>query len=120
LRLIARKLALLFGFNRGVPLFYAACRFDELSRESVSCLFNTSFEKRFHNATTQFFTPKLMTWRPPRQYGANIHPMAVSSGISGSPRPAVLGNALGTAPPDLHGRQNGLQSRSIFSFFDFI
>jgi hypothetical protein len=45
-----RKLALLFGFNRGIPSFYAARRFDELSRESVSCL---SFEKQFHNATTR-------------------------------------------------------------------
>jgi hypothetical protein len=49
--LIARKLAMLFGFNRGIHPFYAACRFDELTRGSVSCLFNASFEKRFHNAT---------------------------------------------------------------------
>ena len=51
--MIARKLAELFGFTRGVRPFYAACRFDELSRGSVSCLFNTSFEKRFpqrHNS----------------------------------------------------------------------
>ena len=60
-RLIARKLAELFGFNRGVRPFYAACCFDELSRGSVSCLFNASFEKQFHNATTRFFTPKSMT-----------------------------------------------------------
>jgi hypothetical protein len=33
----------LFGFNRGVRPFYAACRFDELSRGSVLCLFNASF-----------------------------------------------------------------------------
>ena len=54
-------LALLFGFNLGVPAFYAACHFDEMSRGSVLCLFNTSFENRFHNAATRFFTPKLMT-----------------------------------------------------------
>jgi hypothetical protein len=58
---VVRKLALIFGFNRSVPPFYSACCFDELSRGSVSCLFNTSFEKRFHNATTWFFTPKSMT-----------------------------------------------------------
>ena len=51
----------LFGFNRGVRPFYAARRFDKLCRGSVSCLLNASFEKRFHNATTRFFTPKLMT-----------------------------------------------------------
>jgi hypothetical protein len=59
--LIARKLAVLFGFNRGIRSFYTACRFDELSRGSVSCLLNASFEKRHHNATTRFFTPKSMT-----------------------------------------------------------
>ena len=58
---IARKLAVLFGFNRGIRLFYAARRFDELSRGSVSCLLNASFEKQFHNSTTRFFTPKSMT-----------------------------------------------------------
>ena len=36
--MIARKLGELFGFNRGLPPFYAACRFNELSRGSVSCL----------------------------------------------------------------------------------
>ena len=37
-------------FTRGVRPFYAACRFDELNRGSVSCFFNTSFESDFHNA----------------------------------------------------------------------
>ena len=46
---ILKKLAVHFGFNRGVRPFYAARRFDELSR------------KQFHNATTRFFTPKSMT-----------------------------------------------------------
>ena len=59
--MIARKLAVLFGFNRSVQPFYAACRFDELSRGSVSCHLNASFEKQFHNITTRFFTPKSMT-----------------------------------------------------------
>ena len=61
--MIARKLGELFGFNRGVKTFYAACHFDELSRGFVSCLLilSASFAKRFHNATTQFFTPKSMT-----------------------------------------------------------
>jgi hypothetical protein len=56
---MARKLAELLGFNRDVRPFYAACRFDELSRGSVSCLLNASFGKRFHNATTRFFRPKI-------------------------------------------------------------
>ncbi len=58
-RLIARKLAELFGFNRGVRPFFAACCFDELSRGSISCLLDASFGKRFHNATTRFFTPEI-------------------------------------------------------------
>jgi hypothetical protein len=32
-RLIARKLAVLFDFNRGVQPFHAACHFDELRAE---------------------------------------------------------------------------------------
>ena len=55
------KLAVLFGFNRGIWPFYAACRFDELSRGSALCLLNASFEKRFHNTTTLLFTQKSMT-----------------------------------------------------------
>jgi hypothetical protein len=38
--------------NRCVRPFYTACRLDELSRGSVSCLLNASFKKQFHNATT--------------------------------------------------------------------
>ena len=37
LRLIARKLAVLFGFNHGVRPFYAACHFDEVRREPPFC-----------------------------------------------------------------------------------
>ena len=59
--MIARKLAVLFGINRGIPPFYAAHCFDDVSRGSVLCLLNASFEKQFHNATTQYFTPKSMT-----------------------------------------------------------
>ena len=45
-----------------ISCIYVACCFDELSRRgSVLSLLNASFEKRFHNATTQVFTPKLMT-----------------------------------------------------------
>jgi len=43
-RLIARKLAVLFGFNRSVRPFCAACCFDDVSRGSVSCLLNASFK----------------------------------------------------------------------------
>jgi len=38
-RLIARKIAEFFSFNRGIRLFYASCSFDQLSRGSVSCIF---------------------------------------------------------------------------------
>ena len=50
---MGRKIAQLFGLNRGVRPFYAACCFDELSRGSVSCLLNASFETRYpqrHNS----------------------------------------------------------------------
>ncbi len=43
-RLMARKIAELFGLNSGIRPFYAACCFDELSRGSVSCLLNASFK----------------------------------------------------------------------------
>ena len=43
-RLMARKIAELFSLNRGVGPFYAACRFDELIRGSVSCLLNASLK----------------------------------------------------------------------------
>jgi hypothetical protein len=51
-RLMARKIAELFGLSRGVQPFYAACCFDDVSRGSVSCLLNASLKKQFHNATT--------------------------------------------------------------------
>ena len=59
--MIARTLAVLFGLNRGIRPFYTACRFDELSRGSVLCLLNASFEKLFHNATPRYVMPKSMT-----------------------------------------------------------
>jgi hypothetical protein len=43
-RLMARKIAELFGLNRGVRHFYAARCFDELSRGSFSCLLNASYK----------------------------------------------------------------------------
>jgi hypothetical protein len=51
--LIARKLAELFGFHFGFQPFYTACCFDELSRGSILCFLNASFEKQFpqhHNS----------------------------------------------------------------------
>jgi hypothetical protein len=41
---MARKLAELYGLNRGTRPFYAACCFDVLSRGSVSCLLKASFK----------------------------------------------------------------------------
>ena len=49
----ARKLAEFFHFHRVIRPFYAACRFYELSRGSVLCLFDASFGKWFpqrHNS----------------------------------------------------------------------
>ncbi len=41
---MVRKIAVLFGLNRGIRPFYAACCFDVLSRGFVSCLLNASFK----------------------------------------------------------------------------
>ena len=44
---------MLFGFNRGIQPFYAARCFDDVSRGSVLCLLNASFETRYpqrHNS----------------------------------------------------------------------
>ena len=53
--MIARKIAEPLGFNRGIRNFYAACRFDELSRGSVLCLLNASFGKRFSQCHNSIF-----------------------------------------------------------------
>ena len=58
-RLIARKLAVLFGFNRGVRPFYAACCVNQLSRGSVLCLLNASFEKLFPQHHKSIFYGKI-------------------------------------------------------------
>ncbi len=57
--MIARKLAVLFVFHFGIQPFYAVCHFDELSRGSVLCLFNTSFEKRFPQRHNSIFHAKI-------------------------------------------------------------
>jgi hypothetical protein len=59
-RLMARKIAELFGLNPGVQPFYAACCFNELSRGPILCLLNASFKTAVSHATTQFFEPKSM------------------------------------------------------------
>ncbi len=59
--LMARKIAELFGLNRGVQPFYAACCFDELSRGFISCLLNASFKTADSQCHNLVFEPKLMT-----------------------------------------------------------
>jgi hypothetical protein len=54
-RLMARKIAELFGLNRGVRPFYAARCFNELSRGSVSCLLNASFKTAFSQRHNSIF-----------------------------------------------------------------
>ncbi len=56
---MARKLALVFGFNRGVRPFYAACCLDVLSRGSVSCLLNASFETAVSQRHNSIFYAKI-------------------------------------------------------------
>ena len=57
--LMARKIADLFGFNRGIQPFYAACCFNDLSRGSVSCLSNASFETVVSQRHNLFFWAKI-------------------------------------------------------------
>jgi len=71
---------------------------------------------------SDFTTPQLdflrqnrWPWHPQGQYKANNWPMAASSGIQRSPRPAVLGDVLGTVPAVPHGNPHGSRSRCIFS-----
>ena len=58
-RLMARKIAELFGLNRGVRPFYAACCFDELSRGSFSCLLNASFKTAVSQRHNSIFWAKI-------------------------------------------------------------
>ncbi len=56
---MARKIAELFGLNRGVRPFYAASYFDVLSRGSVSCLFNASFKTAVSQRHNSIFLAKI-------------------------------------------------------------
>ena len=47
----------------------------------------------------------------------NLICMAIEMACKAGP---IMGNALGTVQPDPHGHRNGLQSRFIFSFVDFM
>jgi hypothetical protein len=58
-RLMARKIAVLFGLNRGVWPFYAACCFYELSRGSFSCLLNASFKTAVSQRHISIFWAKI-------------------------------------------------------------
>ena len=89
--MIARKIAELFGFNHGVRPIYTACCFDELGGGSVFCLLNASFEKQFHNATTQLLCQKSMTMA---STGA-VQGTCLPTGGIRWPRPSILGDALG-------------------------
>ena len=57
----------------------------------------------------------LSPWRPPGQYGASIHPMAMFSGFNESPGPPLLCDACGIVPLHQHGFRNGQQQRYICS-----
>jgi hypothetical protein len=58
---MARKIADLFGVNRGIRGFYAACCFDDLSRGFVSCLLNARFKIAVSQRHNSIFEPKSMT-----------------------------------------------------------
>ncbi len=56
---MARKIAELFGLNRGFGPFYAACCFDELSRGSILCLLNASFKTAVSQHHNSIFWAKI-------------------------------------------------------------
>ena len=58
-RLMARKIAELFGLNRGVRPFCAARCFNELSRGSVLCLLNASFKTAVSQRHNSIFYTKI-------------------------------------------------------------
>ncbi len=58
-RLMTRKIAVLFCFNRGIRPFYAACCFGELSRWSVLCLLNVSSETAISQRHNLIFYAKM-------------------------------------------------------------
>ena len=56
---MARKIAELFGLNRGVLPFYVTCCLNELSRWSVSCLLNASFKTAVSQRHNSIFYAKI-------------------------------------------------------------
>ena len=56
---MARKIAVLFGLNRGVQPFYEARCFDVLSRGSVLCLLNASFKTAVSQCHNSIFYAKI-------------------------------------------------------------
>ncbi len=56
---MARKIAVLFGLNRGVQLFYAARCLEELSRGSVLRLLNASFKTAVSQHHNSIFYAKI-------------------------------------------------------------
>jgi hypothetical protein len=57
--LIAKKIAELIGFNVGIWPFHAACCFNELSRGSILCLLNASFETAISQCNNLIFYAKI-------------------------------------------------------------
>ncbi len=56
---MARKLAVVFGFNHGIRFFFEACCFDVLSRGSVLCLLNASFKTAASQRHNSIFYAKI-------------------------------------------------------------
>ncbi len=57
--LMAQKMAEFFVLKRSLQPFYAACRFNELSRGSVSCLLNASFKTVVSQRHNSIFWAKI-------------------------------------------------------------
>jgi hypothetical protein len=56
---MARKLAELLSFNRGIQPFYTACCFDQMSRGFVLCLLNASFRTAISQRHNSIFYSKI-------------------------------------------------------------
>ncbi len=118
-RLITKQIAELLGSYCDIRPFYASCHFDELSRASDLCLLNTSFGTAISQCHNSIFWAEINHHGSLRGDTGRILARWQRPKAQGSPRPVVLGDALGIAPMHCHDHQIGSWMRCIFSVVNF-
>ena len=115
-RMIAELLGLILAFDHSTQLVALMCWL-----EGPFCAFwLLASETASHNTKTRFSTPKSMTMASAGAMQGKYWPLTASSGIYGSPIPAVLGDAHHFAPTHRLGHQNDQWRRCIFCHHWFI